>query len=89
MARKHILFSGRVQGVGFRYHVQLSALAYHLTGWVRNLDSGDVEAETQGPEERIEQMLSKVGEKSAFIRIDEMKIKDMEEIPEREFIIKY
>ena len=35
--RKHIYFSGRVQGVGFRYMAMHFAEAYGLTGWVDNL----------------------------------------------------
>ena len=38
MIRKHILFYGRVQGVGFRYHATYKASLLGLTGWVRNLE---------------------------------------------------
>lgn len=44
------LVHGRVQGVGFRYCAHEKARALGLTGWVRNLDSGDVETECEGPE---------------------------------------
>lgn len=40
---------GRVQGVGFRNFVQREAVRLGLDGWVRNLDSGDVELHAQGP----------------------------------------
>ena len=43
MIRKHILFYGRVQGVGFRYHATYKASLMGLTGWVRNLEDGSVE----------------------------------------------
>ena len=43
MIRKHILFYGRVQGVGFRYHATYKASLLGLTGWVRNLEDGSVE----------------------------------------------
>jgi acylphosphatase len=39
---------GRVQGVGFRYFVEHTAHALGLTGWVRNLDDGDVEVYAAG-----------------------------------------
>lgn len=47
--RYALLFSGTVQGVGFRWTNQSLAQEHHLTGWIRNLDDGTVEAELQGP----------------------------------------
>ena len=46
--RKHILVSGRVQGVGFRYRTYYLAQNLGLTGWVQNLEDGRVEMELQG-----------------------------------------
>ena len=46
--RKHIYFSGQVQGVGFRYRATNAARANGLTGWVDNLWDGRVEMEVQG-----------------------------------------
>lgn len=89
MPRKHIIATGRVQGVGFRYHASLLAEANHLTGWVRNLDSGDVELEVQGPQESIENFLSQLDKRSMFIRIDHSIIEDCKEIHESEFAIRY
>ena len=48
MVRKHFIFKGRVQGVGFRITFYQQATRLHLTGWVRNLSNGDVEACLQG-----------------------------------------
>ena len=45
---KQIIFKGRVQGVGFRYTAQRTASRYDLTGFVRNLPDGTVEAFIQG-----------------------------------------
>ena len=50
MIRKHIFFTGRVQGVGFRYQSAAIARSMGLTGWVRNLSDGRVEMEVQGEE---------------------------------------
>ncbi|MGA2679172.1 MAG: acylphosphatase [Sedimentisphaerales bacterium] len=51
---KHIVFSGRVQGVGFRFTALNVANRYGLMGYVRNLPDGDVEMLAQGPAETID-----------------------------------
>jgi len=45
---RRYLVSGRVQGVGFRYHVLRRAQSLDLVGWVRNRPDGRVEAEAHG-----------------------------------------
>ena len=57
MIRKHLFFSGRVQGVGFRYQSAWMARELGLTGWVRNLSDGRVEMEVQGKESLITQLI--------------------------------
>ncbi len=56
-ARAHVRLAGRVQGVGFRYAAADEARRRRLTGWVRNLDSGSVEAVFEGPRALVEDML--------------------------------
>jgi acylphosphatase len=51
---KHVVFSGRVQGVGFRFTALNVANRYHLTGYVCNLPNGAVEMLAQGPEEIVD-----------------------------------
>lgn len=55
--RKHIVFYGRVQGVGFRYYAVNKANQLGLTGWVKNLPDGIVEMEVQGEEPLIDQLI--------------------------------
>ena len=55
--RKHIIFYGRVQGVGFRYYAVNKANQLGLTGWVRNLLDGTVEMEVQGNEPSIDELI--------------------------------
>jgi len=55
--RCHIFISGRVQGVFFRYYTQERAKSLGLTGWVRNLPDGKVEAVFEGEKEKIEKMI--------------------------------
>jgi acylphosphatase len=50
--------TGRVQGVGFRASCQRQALAAGVTGWVRNLWDGGVEACFEGPADRVDTMIA-------------------------------
>ncbi len=59
---KHIVFSGRVQGVGFRFTALNTANRNGLTGYVRNLPNGTVEMLAQGPEESIDDCVRDIEE---------------------------
>ena len=50
----HILYSGRVQGVGFRYTTKHVAMGFEVTGTVRNLPDGRVELIAEGASEELE-----------------------------------
>jgi acylphosphatase len=54
----HVLISGLVQGVAYRAWTERRANALGLSGWVRNLADGDVEAVFSGPAETVEAMLA-------------------------------
>lgn len=56
--RVRMLFSGRVQGVGFRFMQQQFSDKREITGWVKNLDDGNVEAEWQGTGANIQAMVA-------------------------------
>lgn len=56
-SRVHLLVSGTVQGVGFRWATREEATRLGLTGWVRNLEDGRVEAIAEGPREVLEQLV--------------------------------
>jgi acylphosphatase len=51
---------GRVQGVGFRYFVQRRAESIGLTGWVKNLYSGDVQLEACGSDEQVSALIEEL-----------------------------
>lgn len=82
--RRHIYFSGQVQGVGFRYSATHLARPLGLTGWVRNLWDGRVEMEVQGEERMIDEFLARLREQP-YIRIDDMEIRQIETIEESRF----
>lgn len=73
--RKHILFYGHVQGVGFRYHAKYGADMLGLSGWVRNLYDGSVEMEVQGREEDIDKLIVLL-QQGKYIDITDMKVKN-------------
>jgi acylphosphatase len=58
----HVLYSGHVQGVGFRYAVKSVAVGFELTGAVRNLSDGRVEMLAEGAREELEAFLQAVRE---------------------------
>ena len=53
-SRLRILYSGHVQGVGFRYTARSVAAGYEVTGTVRNLLDGRVELVAEGSREELE-----------------------------------
>ena len=82
--RKHIIFYGRVQGVGFRYYAVQKANQLGLTGWVKNLWDGDVEMEVQGDPLAIGRFLRNL-EQGRFIHIEHMEAEDIPVIEEGSF----
>lgn len=58
VCRYRIVFSGRVQKVGFRLEVEELAKRLELTGFCENLPNGDVLAQLQGPKEKIRFLIS-------------------------------
>ena len=74
--RKHMIFAGRVQGVGFRYRASYTARSLGLTGWVRNDPDGTVEMEVQGSRASIDRMLAMLNQDS-YIRIDKIEAQDI------------
>ena len=69
LIRKHYWFSGRVQGVGFRYRACYIASSLGVTGWVRNNWDERVEMETQGTREQLARMVEMLYRQS-FIGIE-------------------
>lgn len=76
MIRKHIVFYGSVQGVGFRYRARHAADLYGCTGWVKNEWNGSVSMEIQGEEESIDQVILAI-ERGTFVRIENMAVKSI------------
>ena len=75
--RKHIVFYGSVQGVGFRYRARQAAGLVGCTGWVRNEWDGSVSMESQGTESAIDQVILAI-ERGHYVQIDNMDVKELE-----------
>ena len=71
MIRRHIVFTGWVQGVGLRYRARHAAALYGCTGWVRNEWDGSVTMEIQGTQEQIDSVILAI-ERGAYVRIENM-----------------
>lgn len=85
MTRKHIVFSGSVQGVGFRYRARHAADLYGCTGWVRNEWDGSVTMEIQGEEEAIDRVILAI-DAGRYVEILNMAVRTVEVDPdERSF----
>ena len=76
MIRKHIIFRGSVQGVGFRYRARHAAEMFDCTGWARNEYDGTVSMEIQGEEEAIDRVIMAI-DAGSFVRIESMKVKSL------------
>ncbi|MBK6794910.1 MAG: acylphosphatase [Anaerolineales bacterium] len=73
--RAHIWVKGRVQGVGFRAHVEYHARKVGgITGWVRNVGYDTVEAVAEGSRENIERFIEKMKEGPRASRVDESRV---------------
>lgn len=71
-ARARVVVRGRVQGVFFRVETRDRARSLGLSGWVRNVPDGSVEAVFEGDRERIESMLAWCRRGPSLAQVDEV-----------------
>lgn len=72
MIRKHVLVCGQVQGVFFRDFTRQEATARGVSGWVRNLADGRVEAELEGEPEAVESLLERLRDGPSRARVEDL-----------------
>lgn len=78
--RRVIIFSGKVQGVGFRAATRAVMRGYPVTGWVRNEADGGVRAEVQGEPAAIDAALATLRERmGGYIRTEQAYLSSVEE----------
>ncbi len=73
---KRVHYSGRVQGVGFRYTAQHLAASFAVAGYVCNLPSGEVELVAEGPADQVGAFLAAVS-RQMMGYIESSTVKDM------------
>ena len=81
--RVHVYISGIVQGVSFRYYTLQEAMRAGVTGWVRNLPDGRVEAVIEGPDAPVERLLAWCREGPRGARVEHVEV--LPETPTGEF----
>ena len=74
ITRYHFLIEGRVQGVGYRMSAQIAAQKIGITGWVRNLRSGQVEMVAEGEPAQLEQLLEWAWQGPNFAQITDISL---------------
>lgn len=75
IVRAHVWAKGRVQGVGFRAHVEYSARQIGgLTGWVRNVGYDTVEAVVEGQRNKVERLIEAIKQGPRASRVDEANV---------------
>jgi acylphosphatase len=72
--RAHVMVAGRVQGVNFRYYAAHEARVLGITGWVKNIAGGRVEAVFEGEEPAVLKMVDWCWVGSPSSRVDSVEV---------------
>jgi len=74
MKRIHLIIKGRVQGVGYRFFIRLTASKLGLKGYVKNLYSGEVEVVAEGEEEKLKKLIQECRKGTFLSRVDNIEV---------------
>jgi acylphosphatase len=88
MKRVHVIVSGDVQGVGYRYTMRMVARDAGVAGWVRNRSDGTVEAEVEGAPAQVDEVLAWMAQGPPGARVDAARVTDAEPAGERDFRVR-
>lgn len=89
MKRVHLNVHGVVQGVFFRASTQAKAHDVGVTGWVRNLPDGSVEAEVQGPKAKVDAMVGWCHLGPRHANVDRVDVQDIDPVDgEPDFVVR-
>ncbi len=76
----HLIASGRVQGVGFRFFVRTQASAHGINGWVKNLPNGNVEILAEGERSILDIFIDLIKDGPTFGRVDDLLVEWQEAV---------
>ena len=88
MRRVHVVVRGAVQGVGYRYTLRMVAREAGVAGWVRNRRDGSVEAEVEGAEAQVDEVLAWMAEGPPGSRVESATVTDAEPSGDRGFEVR-
>lgn len=77
LTARRFIVTGRVQGVGFRFHVRERAALEGLAGWVRNREDGAVEIEAEGERDAVDRFERAVRQGPAGSRVEGVDVVDL------------
>jgi len=77
--KKHIVITGKVQGVGYRYWLYKKAIESNVVGWVRNKVSGEVEALLVGNDVDINNLIQMCEKGSSLSKVTKIKVQSYQE----------
>ncbi len=81
----HVTVRGEVQGVGYRYTMRMVAREAGVAGWVRNRRDGSVEAEVEGTDAQVDEMLAWMADGPPGSQVADATVTDAEPTGERGF----
>ena len=84
----HVIVTGDVQGVGYRYTMRMVAHEAGVSGWVRNRRDGAVEAEVEGTDEQVDDVLAWMAEGPPGSRPSTAKVEEIPPTGERGFEVR-
>jgi acylphosphatase len=85
MVRTRVVVHGGVQGVGFRYSARLEADRSGVAGWIRNRSDGTVEAEIEGDEASVQEMIGWLSRGPRGARVTHVETEDVDPLGEHGF----
>ena len=79
MKKKHIVITGKVQGVGFRYWLYQIANEKNIYGWVKNVNTNEVEAVFLGEEKKVDEIIKLCRKGPTSSNVVSVKIEDYQQ----------